>query len=41
MQDAVTLGVALVVLFVAGHALNAAGQSIYWWWQDRKGDEDV
>ena len=41
MQDAVALGIALVVLFAVGHALNAVSESIYWLWQDRKGDKDV
>ena len=41
MQDTVVFGIMLVILFVAAHALSAACESIYWWWQDRKGEEDV
>ena len=36
------LGTMLVGVFVLCHALNALAESIYWWWQDRKyDDEDV
>jgi len=41
VSEGLILGSVLIGLFVACHALNALAESIYWWWQDRKSDEDV
>jgi len=41
VSEGLILGAVLIGVFVLCHAFNALAESIYWWWQDRKHDDDV
>jgi hypothetical protein len=41
VSQGLILGAMLFGVFVLCHVLNALAESIYWWWQDRKHDDDV